>query len=209
MTPSGDNLTMTIPARTVWFLTHPQVTVDPDTPVPEWDLSALGRERALALAGAPFLDRVGSMWSSTEVKAVRTAELLGGALPRFVRDDLGENDRSATGFVPLEEFERLADAFFAHPYQGVRGWATAAAEQRRIVAAVDAVLADPRAGSGDVVIVAHGGVGTLLLCHLLDEPISRTHDQPGQGHYFCFGRDSRRLVHGWRPLEHLTGATAP
>ncbi|MEI2777616.1 MAG: histidine phosphatase family protein [Tetrasphaera sp.] len=194
---------MTRPDRTVWFLTHPQVAVDPDTPVPQWELSAVGRGRAAALAGAPFLERVDSVWSSAEVKAVRTAELLAGDLPRFVRDDLGENDRSATGFVPPEEFEGLADAFFARPQESVRGWATAADEQHRIVAAVEAVLADPRAGERDLVIVAHGGVGTLLLCHLLGEPITRRRDQPGQGHYFALDRDTRAVRHTWRPLEDL------
>lgn len=195
-------------ARSVWFLTHPQVAVDPDVPVPRWGLSVVGRERAAGLAGAPFLDRVSSVWSSTETKAVQTAELLADGMPRFQLDELGENDRSATGFVPPQEFEQLANAFFAHPDESVRGWATAADEQRRIVAAVDAVLADARSGSGDIVIVAHGGVGTLLLCSLLGQSITRDLDQPGQGHYVRFDRDTRAVAHLWRPLEDLTrGAT--
>jgi len=190
--------------RRLRFLTHPQVRVDPATPVPQWDLSDVGRARAAALAGSPFLAATTSIWSSTEVKALRTAELIAGGIPHLVREDLGENDRSATGFVPPEEFEALADAFFAHPDESVRGWANAADEQRRIVAAVDAVLTDERSGDGDIVVVAHGGVGTLLLCHLLGRPITRELDQPGQGHYFTVDRDTRAVQHGWRPLEELS-----
>ena len=189
--------------RSVWFLTHPQVVVDPDTPVPNWGLSAVGRQRAAAIAGAPFLDAVTAVWSSTETKARETAELVAGGIPRLELAQLGENDRSATGFVPPEQFEELADAFFAYPERSVRGWATAADEQARIVAALESVLADPRSGDGDIVIVAHGGVGTLLLCHLLGQAITRDLDQPGQGHFFRFDRDTRALAHGWRPLENL------
>lgn len=194
--------------RLLRFLTHPQVCVDPATPVPQWDLSDVGRARAEALRGAPFLAGTTSIWSSTEVKAIRTAELIAaelfaGGIPHLVREDLGENDRSATGFVPPQEFEALADAFFAHPEESVRGWATAADEQRRIVAAVDAVLTDERSGHGDIAVVAHGGVGTLLLCHLLGRPITRELDQPGQGHYFSIDRDTREVQHRWLPLEEL------
>lgn len=101
-------------------------------------------------------------------------------------------------------FEELVDAFFGRPLESVDGWATAADEQRRIVSAVDAVLADERSGEGDVVIVAHGGVGALLLADLLRRPITRDLDQPGQGHAFAFDRDRRCPIHSWLPLEDLT-----
>ncbi len=191
------------PGRTVWFLTHPQVAVDPEVDVRAWGLNPVGRARAEALADAPFLDAVTGVWSSTETKAVDTAEALSGIRPVWRRERLGENDHSATGFMPPEEFERVADAFFAQPEASVRGWATAADEQRRIVAAVEEILAAPETGDGDVVIVAHGAVGTLLLCHLLGRPITRDLDQPGQGHVFAFDRDTRAVRHTWRPLESL------
>lgn len=53
-----------------------------------------------------------------------TAQLLadGLALSGYsVIDDLGENDRSATGYLAKEEFEETSDAFFAHPQESVRG----------------------------------------------------------------------------------------
>lgn len=192
----------------MWFLSHPQVRVDPGTPVPQWNLSELGRARARGLAGAPFLVVASSVWTSCETKARETARLLAPAdVPVLEREDLGENDRSATGFVAPERFEHLAEAFFASPQVSVCGWATAADEQRRIISAVDAVLADERAGDGDVVVVSHGGVGTLLLCSLLDRSITRALDQPGQGHFFAFDRDQRHVLHHWRPLEDLAAGS--
>lgn len=54
-----------------------------------------------------------------------------------------------------------------------------------------------------IAIVAHGGVGTLLLCHLRGDRIARTHDQPPNngGNFFAFDAVTRRLHHGWRPID--------
>jgi hypothetical protein len=41
-----------------YYLTHPQVEIDPDRPVPLWRLSALGRERLRAILGRPWLDGI-------------------------------------------------------------------------------------------------------------------------------------------------------
>ena len=106
--------------------------------------------------------------------------------------------------LPPDVFEATADRFFAEPDRSVDGWETARAAQARIVAAVEQVLA--AAPPGDVAIVSHGGVGTLLLCALSGSPITRELDQPGQGHWFAFERESRRVLHGWRPLPRPTAA---
>lgn len=190
----------------LWFLTHPQVVVDPEVPVPHWGLSDVGRARAQAFSGAPLLDAVTAVWCSTEAKARETAALVVGntGIPLFEHAGLGENDRSATGFLPPHEFESVADEFFARPEVSVRGWERAVDAQHRIVRAVTEVLADARFSDGDVLIIAHGAVGTLLLCHLLARPITRQLDQPGPGGC-VFAADRVTLhPHGtWRPLESL------
>ena len=58
------------------------------------------------------------------------------ALVHFItHPGIGENDRSATGFLPREEFWATADLFFAHPTESIRGWERAIDAQARIVAA--------------------------------------------------------------------------
>ena len=96
-------------------------------------------------------------------------------------------------------FEATADHFFAEPERSSAGWETAAAAQARIVAAVERVVAE--SPPGDVAIVSHGAVGTLLQCALRGEPITRALDQPGQGHWFAFERSTRRVLHGWRRID--------
>jgi broad specificity phosphatase PhoE len=183
------------------FISHPEVVIDPRVPVPDWGLSARGRERLGIMLEEPWVAQLAAVWSSLERKAIETAAPIAaycGVTVRTLRD-LHENDRSATGFLPPAEFERVADAFFADPDASVRGWETARAAQARIVAAVRAV--DTASPPGPIAIAAHGGVGTLLLCHLAGLPIDRTHDQQGAGNVIAFVRDGWRLIHGWRPID--------
>lgn len=183
------------------YLTHPQVRVDPAVPVPEWGLSDLGAARARAFAAAPGLAAFRRIVASTEVKAKEAAQILADALGLQVevRAGLHENDRSATGYLPEPEFQAMADAFFAHPHESVRGWEKAADAQARIVSAVTAALAE--APGVPTVFVGHGGVGTLLLCHLAGYPIARVHDQPPVGGGCWFAAGAGAAPTAWRTME--------
>ncbi len=183
------------------FITHPEVAVVADTPITEWKLSNRGRERAKAFASHSLLSNVTAIWASTERKALETAEILARKRRVPVKTDpsLGENDRSSTGFLPPAEFERCADRFFASPRESHRGWERAADAQSRIVDAVkDIVAGHP---GGDLTIVSHGAVGTLLWCNLAGRPIDRRHDQPSQGHFWIADLDNLRPRSAWQALS--------
>ncbi len=187
----------------VRYLSHPQVRISAEIPVPRWGLSDIGRERTEAMCGQSWLDSTTRLVTSGETKALETAAIIAAAtgLPIEVRPSTHENDRSGTGFVPPDRFEQLADAFFAEPDVSVEGWETAADAQRRIVSATAGLFDD--ADSGDVLICGHGGVGTLLMCHLLEVPISRQYDQsgppaaPGGGNYWAYDLAAGQLLHQW------------
>lgn len=189
---------------TAYFITHPDVSIDPAVPVPDWTLSARGRERMTRALALPWVGGIRRVRCSTERKASDGAHILAMHLDIPVTEvgALGENDRSATGYLPRLEFEAMADQFFANPLQSVRGWEPAADAQRPIVDAVNHVLAASIDCGGDIAIVSHGGVGTLLLCHLRLEEISRKHDQPTNngGNYFSFDTQGRQLHHGWHSI---------
>ena len=189
-------------AAQVRYLTHPQVQIDPGVPVPSWGLSDIGKARVRALVEAGWLAGTTQAISSGERKAIETAKPIAVALniDLEIRLAMHENDRSATGFLPPAEFEAIADRFFANPMVSVRGWERAVDAQERIVYEVETVL--DRSEEGDVLFVGHGAVGALLLCHLSKIKIARAHDQPsGGGHYFSFLKESRHVLHGWRPIE--------
>jgi len=189
----------------VFFITHPEVAIDPAVPVPDWTLSERGFARMQRLLDQPWTAGIRHIASSAERKARDAAGILAGhlGLPVRVVAELGENDRSATGYLPRAEFEAMADAFFAHPERSVRGWERAVDAQARIIRAVEAALAG---SEGDAVILAHGAVGALLLCHLSGKPISRAADQPGDGggNLFVFGREDWRLISGWQRMEEAS-----
>lgn len=165
-----------------------------------------------AFLGKPFVSELRHVFSSDEQKALDGAGILSAALgiPHTVLPELGENDRSATGFLAPAEFWTIVEEFFAHPKRSVRGWECAGDAQTRIVAALGEALRIAPPGAS-IACVSHGGVGTLLHCHLKGVPISRSEEQPrpapgsppgsGGGYYLAFDTGSRELLHGWRAID--------
>lgn len=194
---------------TTIYISHPEIVIEPAVPVPEWRLNDRGRARAASLASSPLLGRVDRIVTSDERKALDTTELLLAdrrGLAAIIDPATAETDRSVPGFAPPEEFERQADSWFAHPAESPHGWETAVATQRRIVEAH--ARACEGLGHADVlVMVGHGGVGTLLWCAHAGEAIDRIHDQRGAGHLF-------EIVDGrptgpWRPFESADDGPTP
>jgi broad specificity phosphatase PhoE len=189
-------------ASTVYFITHPDVVIDRAVPVPEWPLSERGKARMNAMLEQDWMPGLRAIYCSTERKAIDGASILAEALGLAYSaiPELGENDRSATGYLPQKEFAAVAAEFFGRPEESVRGWEKAVDAQTRIVTAATLILQEAPPDD-DVAIVAYGGVGTLLLCHLAKVPISQDQDQPATngGNYFAFDRTTFHLFHGWRP----------
>lgn len=183
------------------FISHPEVEIDPARPVPRWHLAPAGIARMRWLAAQPAMAGLGAVWASDETKAIEAAGLLAAAfgLPVQVHPGLAEMDRGSTGFLPAAEFEATADAFFARPAESVRGWERAIDAQRRILSALEDILARPC--QGGLALVGHGGTGTLLLCALAGLPIARRHDQPRQGCLWRFGTAPPHTADQWHPFE--------
>lgn len=191
------------------YVTHPQVNMDANVPVPLWGLSPLGRERALAFAARSVIPPGAMIFSSRESKAMELAEILAAPLGALVLSDhlMGENDRSATGFLPPALFETTADRFFAEPERSVDGWERAIDAQRRIVETVATALASVPEGV-PAIFCGHGAVGTLLKCHVGRRPIARSEDQSrhgdrGGGNCFSFDLGAMQLGCEWTAMEHF------
>jgi broad specificity phosphatase PhoE len=187
-----------------YFITHPEVVIDPFVPVSDWRLSSIGIRRIALMLSQPWVSGVRAVFSSAERKAVEAAQMVADhqSLSPIVIDGLGENDRSATGYLPWVEFEIVADNFFACPEESVRGWERAIDAQRRIAEAVNRAIS-LAAADADMAIISHGAVGALLLCHLKGVPISRREDQPtgGGGNIYSFDLATRRLLTGWHRID--------
>ncbi|WP_347313043.1 histidine phosphatase family protein [Defluviimonas sp. SAOS-178_SWC] len=188
------------------YLSHPEVAIAPAVPVPEWGLHPRGQARIAAVAARGWPAGTDRVISSAERKAreaaLPLAEALGLAIE--IRPRQGEIDRSSTGYVPHARHEALADRFFGRPEESADGWETARAAQRRVLSDLRAILAET--ATGDLLIVGHGGVGTLLLCHFAGWAIDRARDQPaGGGYCFAIALEGMSVMHGWQPVETLGG----
>ena len=184
------------------FISHPEVNIDPERPITRWHLTDSGIHQIRNFSESPVVSQVTSVWSSGETKSIEAAGILAAvrSLSVIVDKGLGENDRTSTGYLPREEFEETADAFFADPSEGPRGWESAQTAQLRMIQTLSQILERVKTIAGDVAIVGHGATGTLLYCQLARLPISRDHDQPGPGHFWVFDFLEGRMLHGWQPL---------
>lgn len=190
--------------RKAYFITHPNVVIDPNVPVPEWPLSEIGRSRMFRMLEQRWVPTIQKIYSSRERKAIDGAHILADHLGLSVTlmGSLGENDRSSTGFLPGEAFEAAADSFFAHPQESYKGWETAQEAQARIVGALNKIVKESM-DCRSLAIISHGAVGTLLHCHLKGRNISRKYDQPGcgGGSYFAIDLDTMTAESEWIPID--------
>lgn len=191
--------------KLAYIITHPDVIIDPQIPVPRWPLSATGRERMRKLLAVPWVDTLGAVYSSSEQKAMDGAQILAESLGLVyqVVPALDEIDRSATGYMPAAEHAATADEFFEHPDRSIRGWETANAAQSRMVRAVETVIDQDRGNGGNLAILSHGAVATLYLCYLKGCPIRQRPLPPGKngGCYYCLEVDTKFVVHDWRSID--------
>jgi broad specificity phosphatase PhoE len=191
--------------RKVYFITHPDVVIDPAVPIPRWPLSQRGRARMEKLLSQPWIENIGAIYCSTEQKAIDGAAILARhlSLDYSTLKGLGEIDRSSTGYLPADEFRATVEQCFAHADESICGWESARQAQQRIADSVEAIVQTEKGGE-DIAVVSHGGVGALYLCHLKGSPIGEER-QPGTngGCFYCFEACSKRLVHGWRPIDSI------
>ncbi|HMJ74718.1 MAG TPA: histidine phosphatase family protein [Iamia sp.] len=131
-------------------------------------LSAEGRDQAEVLAGA-WSPGVDAVWASPLLRARETAAPLAAALGVGVAidDDLAEMDRDADAYIPLEELRQdpTAWAEAVEAWVGPGGEELRAAFRRRVVAAVDRIVAAHRGQR--VAVVCHGGTINAALAEVL------------------------------------------
>jgi len=63
----------------VTYITHPEVVMDPEIPVPRWPLSGRGLERMRSMLAHPWVNEISAVWCSDEQKALDGAEEVFGS----------------------------------------------------------------------------------------------------------------------------------
>jgi broad specificity phosphatase PhoE len=148
----------------VIFVKHSLPEIMPDRPANQWRLGEEGRKRCLFLAKALAPYQSDAIVSSSEPKAVETAELIAKSLgmANQIVEGLHEHQRDNEPFDKSDtNFQEKIACFFEHPDQLVYGREKADQAHKRFLTAVNVVLETYR--KRRVIIVAHGTVISLLL----------------------------------------------
>lgn len=183
------------------YISHPETEADAEVPVAQWPLAGQGISRAITLSRRNWPGKAWRAIASGEAKAQQTAKIL---FPSGFEtwNELGEIDRSATGWLEAEDHAEQMRLFYEEPHESARGWERAVDARARMEAAVRRIWMAGR----DTVLVGHGTVGTLLWSALLKSGIDQRHHQSSNGQGWMaesFGPGAWRPIHGWRPFEAL------
>lgn len=151
--------------RRLILVRHSIPDIRRDVPAAEWRLSAEGVARAREFARR--LQPAGALqvFTSSEPKAIETAQALAEAwgLPVEQVTGLQEHERPQAQMLSRDVFEGKIAELFSKPNQLVLGAETADQARRRFTAALMRLLTR---GTGDVVVVSHGTVMTLFVAEV-------------------------------------------
>lgn len=183
------------------YITHPETVIDPQFPIKQWKISENGWKQVRHLVKLPFWEEVDTIYSSSENKALRTAEQIEShwgnlkfPIP-FGNEELEEVDRSATGFLKKDDYEKTMRKFFSHPEKSLNGWETANAATKRTIKVVSQIMEENV--DKTIAIVGHGIVGGLLICSLKNIPPTETMLQKRLGSILQIDWDKKRLLSMW------------
>lgn len=160
---------------TITFLRHFATEVDPRTPATKWELSADGKRAMERFLGQETLGPIDIIYTSTEQKAIVTAEALEEQkdCELEILDALAEMDRSPEGFIDdHDRYIDLVESYLAGEPVPVQ-WEPRDAVERRI----RAILAAVDETADHAVAVTHGMLLTIMLEPLIsDDPVPFWHD---------------------------------
>jgi len=146
------------------LIKHAMPEIIPSVSSKEWVLSEAGIASCGTLADSLSGYELQQLFSSREIKAVQTAEIIAEqlGLVNTPVDDLHENDRSGFPFFENpEDWKQQFREFFAHPKQRIIGNESAEEALARFEKAVRNLIREHVDES--LAIVAHGTVITLLV----------------------------------------------
>lgn len=179
------------------YVTHPSVEIDKNKLPHEWGLSERGFEQAKILVDMPFWKGVDVIYSSIEPKATQVAQLasLKYNLPWYQDKNLGEADRTATPFLPVEEYMAAVSQAYLNPDANIKGWESHHQMMKRNAVALEKIKIDNLGKT--IVIVGHGGAGTTVKCTIKGVEPSFDEDPKQTGCIFIADLDTNKIVQGW------------
>lgn len=156
----------------LYLVRHADVTTRPELPGRLWHLSPEGRRQAEELGRQPSWSGVQGLHTSSEPKALATAQRIAAAneLPIRIERDLREVEGRA--FVDRDTYLEQARRYLAG--EPVEGWEPREPALARMRGCIERIVARHR--DMDVGIVSHGLVLTLYVGEVLDLDTTAAHE---------------------------------
>jgi 2,3-bisphosphoglycerate-dependent phosphoglycerate mutase len=154
------------------FIRHSVPEVHLDAPPQQWGLSTDGINRAKNLASALQDLPLTCFFTSREIKAQQTADILGQIkqIPVFQADNLHEHRRTPHDYFPnRKNFLHAMEVFFQNPQNLTFGLETAQETETRFSQAVDNIITN-HPNEQTIGIVSHGTVISLYAAKITGEP---------------------------------------
>lgn len=180
----------------LFLVRHASVTVHPERPAEEWHLSPGGRAAADALASEACWATLVRLYSSTEPKAIATAQRIASRNSLSLSIDVGLNDVGGRGWVE-GDYRDVARRYLRG--EPLEGWELPGAATDRTCSCIGEIIA--RHGEADVGIVSHGLVLTLYLSDQLgldDDATVALWESMGLPDYAVIDVSERRLERPFR-----------
>ncbi len=184
--------------RKLYFITHPDVVIDPKKYKSFWELSAEGIGAAKRVAIKSFWKDINNIYTSTEIKTIQTAEIINKKhkIPYESTNCLNEFESKSTGFLPIEEFIDAMKSFYEKPAESFRGWERLIDAEYRVLNCIKKITRMPENSS--IAIIGHGATGTLLKCFYKGVTPSWEEDPKQTGCYFIADIENKKLIQDWK-----------
>jgi broad specificity phosphatase PhoE len=180
------------------YITHPEVTVDPEVPIDQWELSEEGFDSVERLLEWDLFDEVDYVYTSEEKKAYTVAEQIKRkcGIDYAKIKDLGEMDRSSTGVIsPKEKYMEAVKSAYENPASGINGWESHLAVMLRNAKVIEELAKNHK--DKTIMIVGHGGAGTTIKCFIKKILPNFSEDPQETGCYFIANLDKWEVIQDW------------
>lgn len=147
------------------LIRHAAPGIEPGAPATTWVLSNAGQQAAAALGNKLVGFGAAKLVSSSEPKALQTAQIIADRLAIPVEADyrLREHERASVGFLDRADFEAGIASIFDNPSAVTFGDESADAVHARLCAAIE----DAQEENGDLTaVVTHGTAMSIYVSRL-------------------------------------------
>lgn len=149
----------------IMLIRHAEPAIVKNTPAKSWVLTDAGKNAASALGTRLSGLGLAKLASSSEPKALQTAQIIANRLDIQVDADprLREHERASVGFLDQADFETGIASIFSNPSDIAFGEESANTVHARLSAAIE----DAKAGNGGVTaVVTHGTAMSIYVSRM-------------------------------------------